>query len=180
MKVISKKTVFASQRFNINEDIVAHGNGMQKTYLYVDKPNAVMVVLRYNNKVGMIKSERYLLGGCFFELLGGRIEANETSVEAAIREVKEECGLNLSDHNLAFLLSTYSLPGITNEKVDVYVADIGDINSRKLQEEELITEFVFFDRGEICKMLKNGEIPSCTDAYALAYFLLFSSNGGAL
>ena len=172
MKIISQKVIFSIKKFNINEDVVSHDGNIQKTYWYVDKPNAVLVIVIHDNKIGLIKSERYLMGGVFSELLGGRIEANETSIEAAIREVKEECGLNIAENNIAFLLSTYTLPSITNEKVDVYTANITELNTVNLQQEELVKDFAFFEKDEILKLLENQEIMSCVDAYALTYYML--------
>ena len=54
------------------------------------RPSARGIIIR-NNKVAMVYSKKYN----YYEFPGGGIKNNETPVDAMIREVKEETGLNI-------------------------------------------------------------------------------------
>ncbi|MBR6642624.1 MAG: NUDIX hydrolase [Lachnospiraceae bacterium] len=54
--------------------------------------NRSMAMVLRGRKILMIETFRF--GRTIFELPGGGIEAGETPEEAAVRELKEECGLN--------------------------------------------------------------------------------------
>lgn len=68
----------------------------------------------------------------FYNLVGGKVEANETDLEAAYRELEEETGITTQDVNLTHLMDlTYYLRDII---LEVYVG--------KLNKEVVVTEEV--------------------------------------
>ncbi len=97
---------------------------------------------------------------------GGGVDAGENSLEAAIRECKEEIGVNLDKENIEFVLS-YKYSNSTF--LDIYLAR-ADINLEDLvfQEEEVCdAKWVTLD--EFDNMIKNNEVPSVV----LHYFDFF-------
>lgn len=65
------------------------------------------VILAYNkeaNKILMCKREKEPYKGKF-NLVGGKLEENETEMEAAYRELKEETGITNNDITLTHMMN---------------------------------------------------------------------------
>ena len=107
------------------------------------------------------KSQTYLwmkrLG--FWDLPKGKIEAGESSKEAAIREIREECGLTGELHLKHRICSTYHVYEFKNKSIlkknNWYFLEYdGDPNTIP-QKEEQITEVRWLDRLAMQDCLKN-------------------------
>lgn len=91
--------------------------------------------------------------------VGGHVNAGEFGREALIRECKEELGINVSDDDIKFLISSTSvtnLPGYINKHYDecyLIKKDV-DISQLKLQKEE-VKEVRFFPPNKLLSMIKN-------------------------
>ncbi len=74
-------------------------NSIRKLYWFLFRPHTqgVKVVIFHDNDVFLIKNS---YGSYSWTLPGGNIEKNETPESAAIREVKEEIGINLNEVHL--------------------------------------------------------------------------------
>lgn len=170
MKLISSSVLFQSLRFIVKEDFVEHGDGLKKSYVYMSKPNAVLVIPVVDNKVGLIEVDRYLVKGKSLEVVGGRVENNETPENAAIREMSEEVGLRVT--KLEHLFQTIPLPSVSNEIVDVFIADVEGLDNSSLQKDEHILGFRFYNDEDLFHILCNSQIISTVDALALTHYLL--------
>lgn len=67
----------------------------ERGYLNDRRPDCVTIVATNNNDVVVIDQYRPAIGQYILEFPAGKIDEGETSVEAAIREFKEETGLDL-------------------------------------------------------------------------------------
>ena len=56
------------------------------------------------------------------EIVAGIIDKGESTVQTAIREAKEEIGVNISENDLFCFKTVYPSPGCITEKVTLYVA----------------------------------------------------------
>ena len=65
----------------------------QKEYFIVDKGRRVGVILRRNDEILLVRQYRYLIDDMSWELPGGGINEDETPEEAAVRECREEAGV---------------------------------------------------------------------------------------
>ena len=92
---------------------------------------------------------------------GGAVDAGETSLESAMREVREELGLTFAEDELDFLLSfkrEYAF-------VDVWLIETNiEIDEIKLQEEE-VSEVKWVSIREVTNMLEKGEFVKSTKLY---------------
>lgn len=105
-----------------------------------------------------------------WECPGGAIDAGETSLDGARREVKEELGFNVSIDKIEFLLS-YKREHLF---VDVWlVKDDININKLVLQEEE-VAEAKLVSLQEISNLIKNGEFVPIIDIYYELFLRLLS------
>ena len=79
-----------------------------------------------------------------YQLPGGHLEDNETEIETAIREVKEETNLDIViDENKRFVIS-YIVKGVINKDAVYYIAEPKDNVELKAQEEE-VEEAIWVD-----------------------------------
>jgi len=65
----------------------------QKEYFIVDKGRRVGVILRRDDEIMLVRQYRYLVNDMSWELPGGGINDGETPEEAAVRECREEAGV---------------------------------------------------------------------------------------
>jgi 8-oxo-dGTP pyrophosphatase MutT (NUDIX family) len=78
------------------------------------RPAAVAIVIAattYNGDAGFVltrRASRLRHHGGQYALPGGRVDANESPQEAALRELSEELGLTLSEHDVLGPLDDYS------------------------------------------------------------------------
>lgn len=96
-----------------------------------------------------------------WSVTGGGADAGETTLDALIRETKEEIGVELSEDEIELMMSIRRRYAF----VDVYMAkkDL-DINSITLQKEE-VEEVKWASKDEIKEMIANGDIASSVKMY---------------
>lgn len=58
------------------------------------------------------------------EIVAGMIDLGETEIQAAVRELQEESGLNIKPSDLHYVNSVYPSPGGCSEKVTLYIGRI--------------------------------------------------------
>ena len=88
---------------------------------------AVVIICVYNKenrKYLVVEQYRVPVKKRLIEFPAGLVELNESIIEAAIRELKEEIGLEFSPENLIDLSYVYSSAGLTNEKAYLFGAII--------------------------------------------------------
>lgn len=68
------------------------------------KLNVILVYNKEENKILMCKREKEPYKGKF-NLVGGKLEENETEMEAAYRELKEETGITNKDITLTHMMN---------------------------------------------------------------------------
>lgn len=96
-----------------------------------------------------------------WSVTGGGADAGETTLDALIRETKEEIGVELSEDEIELMMSVRRRYAF----VDVYMAtkDL-DIDSITLQKEE-VDEVKWASKDEIKEMIANGDIASSVKMY---------------
>lgn len=171
MKVLKRSIAFAvPDHLELRKDSVVHADGQQREYLYAHKANAVLVIPLYAGKIGLLSIERYLLKGISLELPGGRVEANESTLDAAIREVSEECGLRVDQ--MDWICRVFPLPSLTDERVDIFLGRVVNPEESRLQVSEQISSIHFYTADEARELILKNRIQSCVDAYAITRFLM--------
>lgn len=94
-----------------------------------------VVIINNNNEVLLQKRSRFKRDNpSKWGICGGKVDLNETTIDAGVRETLEEIGIRLNKEDLNFLSMD------TNEKTHFtvyYVRQDVDIDKCKLQEEEL-------------------------------------------
>lgn len=122
-------------------------------------PETEEVVLIEQFRPGALKDP---VSPWMIEIVAGMIDQGETELQAAVRELKEESGLDVLPDDLHYINAVYPSPGGCSERVTLYVGRIKadhlmskggldneneDIRIFKLPAKEA---FKFCDSGRIC------------------------------
>lgn len=122
----------------------------------VRHPGAVVILpLREDDRVVLIKNDRPSLGRAIFELPAGTLEPPEAPVACAARELAEETGYKAA--TLSHLGRFYSSPGMSDELMWAYMATGLEHVGQSLEEDERLTvcpvsvaqAFEYVDSGEL-------------------------------
>ncbi|MDB2699990.1 NUDIX hydrolase, partial [Alphaproteobacteria bacterium] len=117
-----------------------------------------------NNKIGLIEIFRPAIQEICWEIAHGFIEKNETNEEAAIRELKEETGIESNKKDLISLGLVSPDSGVIGSKMNLFAVEIGKKNLFELDEFG-IKDFKFFSFKDVERMIKNSKIH---DSYTIA------------
>lgn len=124
-------------------------------------------------KIVMIRQYRYPLGAYLYELPAGLIDEGETPDIAAVREMKEETGLDFEVYNggnVAYRRPFFMGAGFTDESCNaVFGYASGKISRDDMEDTETI-QVLIVDKAEAQRIL-NEERVSLRAAYLLMNFL---------
>ena len=125
------------------------------------------------DRIIMIRQYRYPLDAYLYELPAGLVDGGETPAQAAIREMKEETGLDFEVYeggNPAFRRPFFMGAGFTDEcSAAVFGYAHGDITDRFLEDSESI-QVLLADKKEAMRILQEERV-SLRCAYLLMQFL---------
>lgn len=125
----------------------------------------------------MIRQYRYPMDEYLYELPAGLIEQGETDEEAAVREMKEETGLQLTVYhqgNPAFRKPFYLAQGLSDElDSTVYGYASGTADTAQMEDSEDI-QVCYVDRQEALRILREEKL-SLRAGYLLMQFLQLDS-----
>lgn len=139
------------------------------------KPDGVIIYSLYGekkDKVLLIRQYRYSIDDYIYEFPAGLVDEGENYQEAAIREVKEETGLELTPIEIDPMYEKpfYTTIGMTDESCGtVYGYTKGKISAQWLEDNEDI-EVVLADRTEVRRILKEENV-AIMCAYMLMHFV---------
>jgi phosphatase NudJ len=128
----------------------------------------VAAIIRRNNQYLLVK-EYASSGDIVYNQPAGHVELNESIIDAVIREVAEETGL---DYKPTAMVGTYLLSPATNGKTYLrfcFVGDIPDDQEPNPQDPDIIDN-CWFSQEEIASM-KNSQLRSALVLECLADYL---------
>lgn len=167
-KRLDRTAIYESCWVNLYRDRVALPNGhiVEEQHLLDFGPGAVaMLVENEQGQLLMERVARYATGTTSWELPAGRIEAGESVLDAARREVHEETGYE-TDHHVQ-IHQYYPMSGMSNLCVHLVRCRAG-ARTGPIDENE-IRGFRWFSRQELRELIARGEI---TGGFALVGLLL--------
>ena len=146
-----------------------------KMVTHKNNPDGVIIYSIYgekHDKVVLIRQYRYTLGDYIYEFPAGLVEENEDYKEAAIREMKEETGLEFCPIKVhpAYEKPAFTSIGMTDESCSaVFGISTGSVSQDYLEDTEEI-EVVLADREEVKRILKEEHV-AIMCSYMLMHFL---------
>ncbi len=138
-------------------------------------PDAVAIYSLYGQKqdrVVLVRQYRYAIDDYIYEFPAGLVEEGEDFHAAAVRELKEETGLDLAivPADEIYEKSYYTTIGMTDEACcTVYGTASGEISYEGQEDTEEI-EVVLADRSEVRRILREENV-AILCAYMLVHFL---------
>ena len=137
--------------------------GMAVYALRKDNPEQIVLIRQY----------RYPLDAYIYELPAGLIEAGESAGEAAIREMKEETGLDFTVYEGGrdyYRRPFFLAPGMTDESGSLVYGYASGVPGREGQEDSEDIEILFADKEKVRCILQNERV-TIRAAFLLMQFL---------
>lgn len=109
------------------KDVVEHG------------PSVAIVPVDRGGRLTLVRQERAPVGGTLLELPAGGLEAGETPLECAQRELREETGLHGGEW--VEVATFFTTPGFVDEKMHLFLAtglEQGEASPEGSEEIELV------------------------------------------
>ena len=159
-EILSSKLVYTG--FIKIEKALLDIGGKTFTREKVVNKNSVGVLLfdKHKLKLVFLKQYRFPINDVVIEIPAGQIDPGFTARETAIKEVKEETGITITDEDLFYLTSYYPAIGTSTEKINIFYAliDIDKIEKREEDVENLQSEIMIVKIPEVFEMIQSEEI----------------------
>ena len=125
-----RRLICRNQVFSVYFDLLERPDGQRVTdYLSIipkslckDGVSGVAVLPEFEGKLGLVYIYRHPLGAAGWEIPRGFIDPQESATEAALRELREETGMETTAANLVDLGRLAPEPGVIAARVQVYWA----------------------------------------------------------
>ena len=156
-KIKNSKIKFEGKVFDLKVDEIVYDSGNEGIREVAVHPGgAVVVPVKGNGKIVMIKQYRYPLDKFLIELPAGKLEKNEDPMKCAARELEEETGYNVG--KIEKLGSIFTTPGFCTEELHIYLAKDLKPGNHNREEGEYGMEIFEFSQDEIEEKIRKGEI----------------------
>jgi len=120
-KTLEKKHVYQGNFIGVESWRVLLPNGKEATRDVVIHPGASVVIpMTEDGQIYMVRQFRKPIEQISLEIPAGKLDKGEDPLDCAVRELKEETGLETKD--IRHLINIHSAPGFTDEVLYMYVA----------------------------------------------------------
>ena len=157
MKITSSREVYACKLFRVTEDRAIDPKSEFEIHRSVVRHagSAVMMAVDPANRVLLVRQYRLPAARYLWELPAGRLDAGETPLQAARRELLEETGYRA--RKWSRLASFWVSPGYVEERMTIYLArDLTAGTAHPMDDERI--ESQWFARRELGQMIRAGKI----------------------
>ncbi len=171
---IASREVYRSRWITLREDQIRRPDGSYGSYGVIDRPDYALVIARDGDRFCLVEQFRYPLGVRRWEFPQGTAPDLAGAEPAALaeRELREETGLRAESMVILGLLDL--APGLSSQRGRVFLATGITLGEHEREHEEQDMRSAWFSRGEVEKMIVEGQI---TDAQSIAAWTLFLLGG---
>ncbi|WP_088226418.1 NUDIX hydrolase [Desulfosporosinus sp. FKB] len=116
---IAGEVIFEGRMLRLERDKVALPNGSETYREVVRHPGAVAVIALQDQEILMVRQYRYPIARETLEIPAGKIDPQESPLNCAIRELREETGYR---GTMELMGTFYTTPGFTDEVMHIFLA----------------------------------------------------------
>ena len=160
-----RKEVYKNKWISVHEYQVHQDGGEKGLFGILTMPNgSAVVTLDDQNRVYLGKEFRFAINHASYEVPGGAIDAGETPLDAAKRELEEEVGFRAKQWTNLGYIDPYT--GIVESKNHMFLAqDLEDVGANTDSWERI--ECIRIPLSEAVDMVLRGEITHGASCVAL-------------
>jgi ADP-ribose pyrophosphatase len=171
-KVKKSEILFSGKVFDLQVDEIEYDSGNKGIREVAVHPGgAVVVPVKNDGKIVMVKQFRYPLQKFLLEMPAGKLDRNEEPLKCAVRELEEETGYKTN--RIIELGSISTTPGFCTEILHIFLATDLVPGNHNREEGEHGMEIFEFTLKEIEKKIQAGEI---VDAKSICGVMLYKIN----
>ena len=121
-QILSTQRIYEGRIVNLRVDTVKMPSGRNAKREIVEHAGAICVIpVHADGRVVLVRQFRLPTGGALLEIPAGGIEKDEKPIDAAQRELGEECGLFAA--KLTPLFQCFLAPGYSTELIHCFLAE---------------------------------------------------------
>jgi ADP-ribose pyrophosphatase len=167
-RLIEKQVLYKGKKLTLELHHLEDDDGHRAVREIAVHPGAVVVLPFLDDQtILLIRNRRYTIGQILLELPAGALQAGESPMNAAGRELQEETGYLA--RRIKPLANFFTSPGILTEKMYAFAAyDLKQTAPALEAGEEIEVSPVGFD--EALRMVRDGQIQ---DAKSIATLLMY-------
>lgn len=171
-KLKNSEIKFRGKVFDLKIDQIVYDSGNEGIREVAVHPGgAVVVPLKEDGKIVMVKQFRYPFQKFLFELPAGKLDKNEDPMHCAVRELEEETGYK--SNNVEKLGFIYTTPGFCSEELHIFLAKDMIPGDHHREEGELEMEIHELALEDIEIKIRLGEI---VDAKTICGIYMLKNN----
>jgi ADP-ribose pyrophosphatase len=165
---LASESVFQGRLLHVKRDRVRLPDGVESTREYIVHPGAVVIIPVFENGDLLLERQhRYPLRRDFIELPAGKIDAGESDLDCARRELEEETGYTAAEWRE--VTTIYPCIGYSDERLAFYLARGLKEGNHGRDPDEFLDIFRL-PFGEAMQWLRDGRI--CETKTVLGIFWL--------
>lgn len=171
---LNQKTVYRNRWLSVEVHGITHPNGAAGEHVGIVTPQACGVLVEDNGYLLFARQPRFAAQQYVTEIVKGGSSADESPLESAKRELREELGVTA--HSWLALGTVREIPSIVNPPVVLFLARELTYGAPQPSDEESITMVRLTIAGAVGAAI-NGEID---DAVTIAALFRFAATFGYL
>jgi ADP-ribose pyrophosphatase len=161
-ELVSSQQVYRGHFLDVRRDEIRLPDGRLAAREYIVHPGAVMIVpLLDDGRVVVERQFRYPLGRVMLEFPAGKLDAGESPLHCAIRELVEETGYRAREWARAGIL--HNAIAYSNEGIEVWFARGLELGARQLDD----GEFLDVSAATVAELEDSAHRGELTDAKTL-------------
>jgi len=171
-RVLSSRQVFAGRIFSVRRDRVSEPGGVIAVRDIVVHPGSVVVLPIFpGGTLLLIRQYRHAARAFLWELVAGRVDAGESPVQAAYRELVEETGYTA--RRLRKLLEIFPSPGFVSERMWIFSASGLTRGAASPEDDERIVARRF-SLAAAEQMIRRGTLRDAKSIAAILFYARFA------